>query len=142
MKCITCSQILLTCDPQYFQGRIPFKFLKFLIILRRQGRKKNGANVSECLHNVTSVMSNVTLRFAPLATGPNFGSSDFIDSLGGQFEKTLSGMSSDPHNEVNSLDLILMRLATCTLKVCKKIHSRNLHDQKSKFYLFPPKHYV
>ena len=39
MKCITCSQILLTCDPKYFQGRIPFKFLQFLIILRRQGRK-------------------------------------------------------------------------------------------------------
>ena len=36
---IICSQSLLTCNPQYFQGRIPFKFLQFLIILRRQSRK-------------------------------------------------------------------------------------------------------
>ena len=36
---MTCSQILLTCDPEYFQGRIPFKFLQFLIISRWQGRK-------------------------------------------------------------------------------------------------------
>ena len=54
--------------------------------------------------------SNVTLRFAPLATGSNFGSSYFIGSLRGQSEMTLNGMSSDPHNGVNSLDLILMRL--------------------------------
>ena len=72
-------------------------------------KQENGAYVSECLHNVTSVTSNVTLRFAPLATGPNFGSSDFIGSLRGQSEMTLNGMSSDPHNGVNSLDLILMR---------------------------------
>ena len=65
MKCMTRSQILLTCDPQYFQGRIPFKFLQLLI------------------------------------------SSDFIGSLRGQSEMTLNGMSSDPHNGVNSLDLIL-----------------------------------
>ena len=73
-------------------------------------RQENGADVSECLHNVTSVTSNVTLRFAPLATGPNFGSSDFIGSLRGQTEMTLNGMSSDPHNGMNSLDLIVMRL--------------------------------
>ena len=56
-------------------------------------------------------MLNVTLYFAPLATRPKFGSSDFIGSLRGQSEMTLNGMSSDPHNGVNSLDLILMRLA-------------------------------
>ena len=50
---------------------------------------------------------NITLRFAPLGTGPDFGSSDFIGSLRGQSE---NGMLSDPHNGVNSLDLILMRL--------------------------------
>ena len=43
-------------------------------------------------------------RFAPFATGPNLGSSDFIGSLRGQSEMTLNGMSSDPHNGVNSLD--------------------------------------
>ena len=68
-------------------------------------RQENGANVSECLQNVTSVTSNVTLCFVPLASGPNFGRSDFIGLLRGQSE-----MSSDPHNGVNSLDLILMRL--------------------------------
>ena len=73
-------------------------------------RQENGANVSECLHNVVSVTSNVTFLFAPLATGPNFGSSDFIGSLGGQSEMTHNLMSLDPHNGVNSLDLILMRL--------------------------------
>ena len=31
MKCIRCSQILLTCDPQYFQGRVPFKLLHLLV---------------------------------------------------------------------------------------------------------------
>ena len=51
-------------------------------------RQENGANVSECLHNVASVMSNVTVRFVPLATGPNFGSSDSIGSLKGQSEIT------------------------------------------------------
>ena len=45
-------------------------------------------------------MSNVALRFAPLATSPNFGSSDSIGSLKGQSELTLSGMSSDPNNAV------------------------------------------
>ena len=75
-------------------------------------RQENGADVSQCLHNVTSVTSNVTLRFAPLATGPNFGSSYFIGSLRGQSEMTLNGMSSDPHNGVNSLDLILATLGT------------------------------
>ena len=38
-KCMTCSQILLTCDPQNFQGRIPFKFLQFPISSRWQSRK-------------------------------------------------------------------------------------------------------
>ena len=73
-------------------------------------RHENGTKVSECLHNVTSVTSHVTLRFAPLATETNFGSSDFIGSLRGKSEMTLNGMSSDPHNRVNSLDLSLMRL--------------------------------
>ena len=73
-------------------------------------RQANGANVSASLHNVTSVTSNVILRFAPLATGPSFGSTDFIGSLRGHSEMTLNGMSSDPHNGVNSLDPILMRL--------------------------------
>ena len=45
-------------------------------------------------------MSNVTLRFAPLATGPNFGSSDSIGLLKSQSEMTLNGMSSDPNNAV------------------------------------------
>ena len=58
--------------------------------------------------------SNVTLRFAPLATGPNFGSSDSIGSLKGQSEMTLNGMSS----EVNSLDLILMRLVAAWDRTC------------------------
>ena len=39
MKCMTCSQFLLTCNSQYFQGRIPFKFFRYLNISRRQGRK-------------------------------------------------------------------------------------------------------
>ena len=41
---------------------------------------------------------------------PNFGSSYIIGSLRGQSEITINAMSSDPHNGVNSLDLILMRL--------------------------------
>ena len=51
--------------------------------------------------------------FAPLTTGMTFGRtscSDFIGSLRGQSEMVLHGMSSDPHNGVNSLDLILIRL--------------------------------
>ena len=64
-----------------FKG-VPFKFLHFLIILRWLDRK-NGANVPECLHNVTSVTSNVTLHFSPLITGPNFGNSDSFGSLKG-----------------------------------------------------------
>ena len=75
-------------------------------------RQENGANLSDWLHNVTSVTSYMTLRFAPLASGPNFGSSDFIGSLRGQSKMTLNGMSSDPYNKVNSLDMILMRLGT------------------------------
>ena len=73
-------------------------------------RQENGANISECLHNVTSLMSNSILHFTPLATRPNFGSSNFIGSLRGQSEVTLSEISLDPHNGVNSLDLVLMRL--------------------------------
>ena len=73
-------------------------------------RQENGNNISECLLNVTSVTSNITLRFVPLTTGPNCGSSDFIGLLKGQSEMTLNGMWSDPNNAVNSLDLILMRL--------------------------------
>ena len=80
-------------------------------------RQENGANASECLYNVTSVTSNVTLRFAPFATGPNFGSSDFIGSLRGQSEMILNGMLSNPPNGVNSLDLILMRLALGSIEV-------------------------
>ena len=45
-------------------------------------------------------VSNVTLRIAPFATGPNFGSSDSIGSLKGQSELTLNGMSSYPNNAV------------------------------------------
>ena len=47
-----------------------------------------------------SFTSNATLRFAPLATCPNFGSSDSTGSLNGQSEMTLNGMSSDPNNAV------------------------------------------
>ena len=56
-------------------------------------RQENGANISECLHNVI-------LRFAPLATSPNFESSDSIGSLKGQSEMTLNRMSSYPNNAV------------------------------------------
>ena len=52
------------------------------------------------MFNVTSVSSNVILRFAQLATGPNLESSDFTGSLKDQSEMTLSGMSSDPNNAV------------------------------------------
>ena len=62
------------------------------------------------VYTVSSITSHVTLRFSPLTIGPNFGSSVFIGSLRGQFEMTLNRMSSDPHNGVNSLDLILTRL--------------------------------
>ena len=67
---------------------------------------ENGANVSECLHDVTFVTSKVILCFAPWATGPIFGSRDSIGSLKGQSEMTLYTMLSDP----NSLDLIIMIL--------------------------------
>ena len=67
-------------------------------------RQENGANVSEYLHNVTIVWSNITLLFTPLATGPNFGSSNAIGSLKSQSVMTFNGMSSDPNNAVNSLD--------------------------------------
>ena len=104
MKCMTCRQIYLTCDPQYFQGRIPFKFLQFLNISRPQGRKM-------ALTSLTVYTTSHPLRqTSHYVTGPNFGSSDFIVSLRCQSEMTLNGMSSDPHNGVNSLDLILMRL--------------------------------
>ena len=86
-------------------------------------RQENGANVTECLHNVTSVTSNVTLRFAPLATGLNSGSSGFIESLRGQSEMTLNWMSSDPHNGENSLDLILMRLFKISHVIAKPIYN-------------------
>ena len=60
-----------------------------------------------------------TSRFAPLATGPNFGNSDFIGSLRSQSEMILNWMSSDPHNGVNSLDLIFMRLnVQLTVRKC------------------------
>ena len=59
-----------------------------------------GANVSECLHNVKFITSNFILRIAPWATGHDFGSSDSIGSLKGQFEMTLNGISSDPDNAV------------------------------------------
>ena len=75
-------------------------------------------------------------EFAPLATGPNFGSSDFIGSLRGQSEMTLNGMSSGPHNGVKSLDLILMRLmrqAKFCLQVVK-CYSKGSHV-KSHLYL-------
>ena len=73
----------------------------------KMARQENGANVSKFLHNITSITSNVTLRFAPLATGPNFG------TLKGQSEMTRNGMSSDLNKVVNSLDLILKRLNFC-----------------------------
>ena len=40
------------------------------------------------------------LRFAPWATGYDFGSSDSTGSLKSQSEMTLNGMSSDPNNPV------------------------------------------
>ena len=70
-------------------------------------RQEKGANLSECLHNVISVTSNFTFH----AIG--YRANDSIGSLKGQSEMTLNGMSLDPNNAVNSLDLILMRLL-CT----------------------------
>ena len=75
-------------------------------------KQENGANVSKCLHNLTSVTSNVSLSFLSLATRLNFESSNFIGSLRGQSEVTLNGMSSDPHKRMNILGLILMRLGS------------------------------
>ena len=95
------------------------------------------ALVSEYLNNVKSVMSNITLLFAPLATSPNFGS-DTIGSSKGQSEMTHKGRSSDPNNAVNSLDMISMRLEH-TVSFCQLyffvvlfslnflIHDHNLH---------------
>ena len=64
----------------------------------------NTSNQNLLTRNPQYFQGCITLRFAPLATGPNFGSSDFTGSLRGQSE--LNGMSSDPHKGVNSLDLI------------------------------------
>ena len=63
------------------------------------------------VYTTSHPLCQTSLRFAPLATRPNFGSRDFIGSLRGQAEITLCWMSSDPHNGVYSLDLILMRLS-------------------------------
>ena len=79
INCITHSQILLTFDPQDFQGHTPFKFLQFLIISRRQGRKM--ALTSLNVYTTSHLLSQTSLCFAPLASGPNFGSSDSIGSL-------------------------------------------------------------
>ena len=51
-------------------------------------------------------LSHTSLR----ATGnrAEFGSSDFIGLLRGQSEMTLNGMSSDPHNGINSLMRLVM----------------------------------
>ena len=67
MICITCSQILLTCDPQYFQGRIPCKFLQLLIISRRQGRKMalTSMNVYTTSHPLRQTSLNVSCHWLP-----------------------------------------------------------------------------
>ena len=67
------------------------------------------------IHYITS---NVTLGFAPLATGPNFGSSDSIGSLKGQAEMTLKAMSSDPNNAVKQFRSDLMRLVMAMIFHC------------------------
>ena len=94
---------------------MPFKFLQFLIISRLL-RQKNGANISECLH-VTSIMSNVILRFASWATGHIFGSSGSINSLKDQSEKTHMGCHQIQTTQCNSLSLILMRLCFAMLQL-------------------------
>ena len=92
------ARFCLPAIPSTFKGMF---FLNSCIFWSfRDGKTKNDANVSECLYKVTSVTSNVALHFAPLATSPNFGSSDSIGSLKGQSEMTLNGMSSDPNNAV------------------------------------------
>ena len=104
MEYNTSNQNLLTCNPLYFQGCIPFKFIQFLVIFRRQGRKM--VHMSRNVYTTSHPLRQTSLYVSRLlATGPNFGSSDFTGSLRGQSE--LNGMSSDPHKGVNSLDLIL-----------------------------------
>ena len=52
------------------------------------------------IYTTSHSLRQTSLRFAPLATGPKFGSSDSTGSLKGQSEMTLNGMSSDPNNAV------------------------------------------
>ena len=56
-------------------------------------------------------MWNVTLPFAPLATGLKFGS-DSTGSLKSQSEVTLNGISSDPNNAVKQFGSDFNEIAT------------------------------
>ena len=49
------------------------------------------------IYTASHLLNQMSLRFAPSATGPKFGSSDSIGWLKGQSEMTLNGMS-DPNN--------------------------------------------
>ena len=85
---------------------------------------------------LTSVTSNVTLLFAPLATGPNFGSSDSIGLLKGQSEMSLIGMSSDPNDAVKQCGSDFNDIVEITEETCMKhwstVISINLHSGKKK----------
>ena len=50
------------------------------------------------IYTTSNPLRQTSLRFAPSATGPTFGSSDSIGSFKSQSEMTLNGMSSDPNN--------------------------------------------
>ena len=67
MKCMTCSQILFTCNSQYVQGHILFKFLQFLILLRRKGRKmaQMSLNVYTTLHPLCQTSLYVSRHWLP-----------------------------------------------------------------------------
>ena len=104
-------EILLTGDPQYIKGRIPFKYLHFLIISRLLHRK-NDANVTEYLHNVTSVTSNFILLFVPLAAGTNLEAAIPLVRWKVNLRWPWTGCRQIQTTQWNSLDLILMRLST------------------------------
>ena len=74
----------------------------------QNGKARKMALTSLDVYTTSHPLHQTSLNFAPLATGPNFGSSIAIGLLKGQSDVTLSGMLLDPNNAVNSLDLILI----------------------------------
>ena len=106
---MTYSQILPTCDPQYSQGHVPFKFLQFLIISRQQGKKMalESLNVYTTSHPLRQTSLYVSCHLLPdriLEVAISLAHWEISLKL------PFKGMSSEPHNGVKSLDLILMRL--------------------------------